>query len=137
MSENITVTPAQYGVAGAVLGTGIGYFAAPPKYNLVQLIKQEPDIFQRTFPESIRDSLPQQKPAILNIEAAQTKFRKAINEGRAKQVVNELLQDKDLQADYKSIKKLLPKARENSAVIWAILIGFLAIISKIAFGKDS
>jgi len=137
MSQNMTVTPAQSGVAGAAMGAGIGYFAAPPKYNLAQLIKQEPDIFQRIFPESIRDSLPQQKPAILNIEAAQTKFRKALNEGKARNVMNELLQEENLHADYKSIKKSLPKSRANSAIIWAVLAGFLAVIGKIAFGKEA
>ena len=44
-----SVSNAEIGIASGILGASVGYILAPRKYNLEQLITQEPEIFEKSI----------------------------------------------------------------------------------------
>ena len=129
------VSPAEVGVMSGVIGAGIGYTLAHRKYNLEQLLTQEPDIFEKTIPTKVvAHADTSQKTAHELISHARKIILDAKDKRDAK--IAEFLQDAKYEKAYKGIKKLLPKARVQSAIVLGVISGFIGMVSKIAFGND-
>ncbi len=130
MSESVpSVSSAEVGIASGILGAGVGYILAPRKYNLEQLITQPHDVFEKSVPKSALTKMDEKpKKAYDLIVDARSKYFKAVenNAGEAKLV--ELTRAPSLESAYKSIKKIIPKAKTESAIIVGAIMGFLAMV---------
>ncbi len=130
MSESVpSVSSAEVGIASGILGAGVGYILAPRKYNLEQLITQPHDVFEKSVPKNALAKMDEKpKKAYDLIVDARNKYFKAVenNSGEAKLV--ELTRAPSLESAYKSIKKIIPKAKTESAIIVGAIMGFLAMV---------
>lgn len=138
MSQSTTVTPFEVGAVSAALGAGIGYAAAPRKYSLEQLLTLESDVFIRSIPETkLLNAEENQRLAYAAITDARRSIIEASksNSGEAKLV--ELLKSQELNGAYKSIKKFLPKARAQSAIVLAVVGGAIGTIAKMIHSQKT
>lgn len=141
MSNDMRVnsTPPVYsGFGGAVVGGIAGYIAAPRMYNLEQLLTLEPDTFTKEFSAKVMTKASKEQH---NSMDSLRKARKAFFDARAKNVgdskLMELKSSKWLSKDYNSLKSIIPKARAQSAVIGAIVLGVVAALGKMIFNSQN
>lgn len=129
------VSPLEVGLMSGVIGGGIGYTLAPRKYNLEQLLTQEPDVFEKAISSNaLAKADTSQKSALELITSARKTISQALDKRDAK--IAEFLQEAKYEKAYKNIKKLLPKARVQSAIVMGAISGFIGAISKIVFAEN-
>ena len=130
MSESVpSVSSAEVGFASGILGAGVGYILAPRKYNLEQLLTQPHDTFEKSVSKTALAKMDDKAKKAYNlITDARNKYLKAVenNSGEAKLV--ELTRAPSLESAYKNIKKAIPKAKTESAVIAGAIMGFVAMV---------
>ena len=131
------VTTCEIGVASGLLGAGIGYVLAPRKYNLEQLLRQESSEFDKSVrTKYLKGNNTEQGKAYHAIVKARENLAKAFetNKGEAKLV--EYTRSPELISAYKSIKKLIPHARAQSALFVGVLSGIGAAMIRIFSNKN-
>ena len=135
MSKGVPqVTSFEIGVASGLLGAGAGYILAPPKYNLEQLLIQDSVEFTDAVPIKYVSKTSDRLKAYNSIVNARENLIHAFdsNIGEAKLV--EYIRTPKLIEAYKSIKKVIPRARVQTAVIAGILSGVGAVFVRIFSG---
>ncbi len=138
MSQSTTVTPFEVGVMSAIVGAGVGYAAAPRKYNLEQLLTIEPDVFEKSIPKkNLAKATDTQKIAYNAVVEARDAIIKASKSNTGETKLMELMKSPDLDSAYKSIKGFLPKARAQSAIVLAIVGGAIGSIAKIIYDQKN
>ncbi len=138
MSRDMSVSPAGVGISCAVAGAGIGYLAAPEKYNLRQLLTQEPDVFEKVLPKSaLSKATENQKSAYNIISDARKVVADAVKVNKGDEKVTELIKAENMKKSFKDLRKLIPKAKTQTMVIGAVVAGVLGMLAKIVFGKTS
>lgn len=131
-----SVSPVEIGVASGLLGAGIGYLAAPRKYNLEDLLTQKPDVFERAVPKNLLVSESERNAYdVINLSREALKNAAESNSGEAKLV--ELLKSKENLEAYKIIKDLIPKTRATTAAIVGVLSGITVLIIRYLTGPNS
>lgn len=125
------VTSFEIGVASGLLGAGVGYVLAPPKHNLEQLLVQDSADFFNSVPMKYVSKSKERMKAYKLITKAREELVKAFdsNIGEAK-LVDCIRSPKLIQA-YKSIKKVIPRARTQTALVTGLLSGAGAIFVRI------
>lgn len=137
MSQNISVSPAAVGISCAAVGAGIGYVSAPEKYSLKQLLTQEPDTFEKVIPKKVLDKAKEaQKSGYDAIVKARRTVEEAVKNKKGDAKITELLAKDELKDSFKSMKKMLPKAKVQSMIIGAFVAGVLGTLAKIIFGSN-
>lgn len=134
MSESLSsMSPAKFGVTALAAGTVIGYVNAPLKYNLEQLLTQKPDVFEKSLP---RKKLKGKGKAFNVILEAREAVKNAIKHNNVETKVAELIKTPNLEKAYKTIRKALPKARTENALLVGIVSGILGTFVKVLFGDS-
>lgn len=121
-----SVSPIEIGVASGLLGAGIGYLAAPRKYDLEDLLTQKPDVFEKSIPKELLVNESEHKAYKL-IETSRALLAKACKENTGDKVLAELTKNEGNKAAYNIIKDLIPKTRTKTAIITGILAGLATI----------
>ena len=138
MSQSTTVTPFEVGAMSAVIGAGVGYAMAPRKYNLEQLLTIEPDVFEKSLPQTaLAKATDDQKIAHSVITDARKDILTASKKNAAEERLRFLLKSADLDDAYKTIKGLLPKARIQAAVVLGIIGGAIGTIAKMIYDQKN
>ncbi len=136
MSQSTTVSPIEVGAMSALVGAGVGYAAAPRKYTLEQLLTLKEDVFEKTLSEKVFSGEGMEAKIARNtIVDGRKLIKEASKNNTAEGKLAELLRSADLDAAYKSIKSYLPKARAQSALIMAILSGFVGTLAKVIYDE--
>jgi hypothetical protein len=128
MSNSVpSVSSAEIAVASGLLGAGIGYLAAPRKYNLEDLLTQKPDVFQKAVPKNLLVS-ESERNAYDMISFSRASLLDAIKSNSGDATLAELLKSKENIEAYKIIKDLIPKTRATTAAIVGVLSGIAVLI---------
>ncbi|MBO6087736.1 hypothetical protein J6P92_05245 [bacterium] len=130
MSKSVpAVTGGEIALASGLLGAGVGYILAPKKYNLKDLLTVKPDIFEKAvIKKYIINGTEKDKQAYNLIKSSREEVKK--------RGVSELLKSSQLENAYKSVRKYIPRARTQSAVILGVLAGVTgALVNKLS-SKD-
>lgn len=130
------VTSCEIGVASGLLGAGVGYILAPPKYNLEQLLTQDTVEFQKAMPLKHITKNKDRLKAYHSIVKARDVLTQAFNTNRGEAKLVECIQDAKLTDAYKSIKKVIPRARVQTAIIAGLLSGVGAVFVRIFSGNN-
>ncbi len=130
------VTSCEIGVASGLLGAGVGYILAPPKYNLEQLLTQDTVEFQSAMPLKHITKNKDRLGAYRSIVKAREVLTQAFNTNRGEAKLVECIQDAKLIDAYKSIKKVIPRARVQTAIIAGLLSGVGAVFVRIFSGNN-
>lgn len=134
MSESLSsMSPAKFGVATLALGTCIGFVNAPVKYNLEQLLTQKPDVFEKSLP---RKSLKGKGNAYNSILKARETVQNAVKHNNVETKVAELIKVPELENAYGVLRKVLPKARIQNAILVGVIAGVLGAFVKVLFGDS-
>lgn len=139
MSESVpSVSSAEVGLASGILGTGVGYVLAPRRYNLEQLLTQTPDVFEKSI---LKNKIPAHeeapKKAYQQIMEARQSYMDAVSKNTGEAKLIELTRATSLESAYKNIKRFIPKAKAESAIIVGALASALAmVINYIASSRD-
>ncbi len=139
MDHYTSVSPAEVGAMSAVIGAGIGYTLAPRKYNLEQLLTQEPDVFEKSLPKNvIADS---DNPVFKAAYKALERGRKILFESAKNQTndarLAEMLNTPLYLNSYKQLKSFIPKARVQTAIVLGVIGGLIGSLAKIIFYNDN
>ena len=139
MSESVpAVNSFEIGLASGCLGAGVGYVLAPRKYNLEQLLTQDSVEFQNAVPKKfIKKKNIDLQNAYNTIVKAREDIVNAFksNTGEAK-LVEYIRTPKYIEA-YKHIKRLIPHARIQTAIISGLVAGVAAVFVRIFSDKES
>lgn len=130
------VTSCEIGVASGLLGAGAGYILAPPKYNLEQLLTQDITEFQKAMPLKYITKNKERTNAYHTLIKARDVITKAFNTNRGEAQLVEYTRTPKLVEAYKTIKKVIPRARAQTAVIAGILSGVGAVFVRIFSGNN-
>lgn len=130
MSQGVpSVSSAEVGLASGILGAGVGYILAPRRYGLEQLLTQTPDVFEKSI---LKDKIPAQeevsKKAYEQIIKARNSYMNAVSNNAGEAKLIELTRAPSLESAYKNIKRFIPKAKAESAIIVGALAGALAMM---------
>ena len=130
MSQGVpSVSSAEIGIASGFMGAGVGYILAPAKYDLEELLTQEPDIFEKSLPKSVISKQAEtQKNAYHMIVDARTALVKAAAKNTKDAKLAELTKTPYLESAYHNIKSYIPKARTEYAVFVGILAAFAGMV---------
>lgn len=129
-----SVSPAEVGLMTGMIGVGIGYTLAPRKFNLEQLLTQKPDVFEKSIPEKyLSKAADSQKAAHKSIVEARKSLLDAVKTNTAEAKLAEFVKSPKLENAYKTIKKFLPKARVQTAIVLGVIGGVIGALSKIIF----
>ena len=129
-----SVSPAEVGLMTGMIGVGIGYTLAPRKFNLEQLLTQKPDVFEKSIPEKyLSKAGDSQKAAHKSIVEARKSLLDAVKTNTAEAKHAEFVKSPKLENAYKAIKKFLPKARVQTAIVLGVIGGVIGALSKIIF----
>ncbi len=129
-----SVSPAEVGLMTGMIGVGIGYTLAPRKFNLEQLLTQKPDVFEKSIPEKyLSKAADSQKAAHKSIVEARKSLLDAAKTNTAEAKLAEFVKSPKLENAYKAIKKFLPKARVQTAIVLGVIGGVIGALSKIIF----
>lgn len=129
-----SVSPAEVGLMTGMIGVGIGYTLAPRKFNLEQLLTQKPDVFEKSIPEKyLSKAADSQKAAHKSIVEARKSLLDAVKTNTAEAKLAEFVKSPKLENAYKAIKKFLPKARVQTAIVLGVIGGVIGALSKIIF----
>lgn len=131
------VTSCEIGVASGLLGAGIGYVLAPPKYNLESLLTQDIVEFQNAMPLKYINKSADRVNAYHTIVKAREVLVDAFNTNKGEAKLVEYTRTPKLIEAYKSIKKVIPRARVQTAIIAGLLSGVGAVFVKIFSGENS
>ena len=131
------VTSGEIGVASGLLGAGVGYVLAPPKYNLEGLLTQDTVEFQKAIPLKYITKNVDRVNAYKNIVKAREVLAEAFNTNRGEAKLVEFIAEPKLVNSYKLIKKVIPRARAQTAVVAGILSGVGAVFIRIFSGNNS
>lgn len=131
------VTSCEIGIASGLLGAGVGYVLAPPKYNLEGLLTQDVVEFQKAMPLQYINKSPDRVEAYRTIVKARDVLADAFNTNRGEAKLVEFTRTQKLVEAYKSIKKVIPRARVQTAIIAGLLSGVGAVFVKIFSGENS
>ena len=131
-----SVSPWEIGIASGLLGAGIGYLAAPRKYNLEDLLTQKPDVFEKSVPKNLLVSEAERNAYDL-ITFSRESLRNATRENAGEAKLVELVKSKENIEAYKIIKDLIPKTRATSAVITGVLTGITVLLIRYLTGTNS
>ncbi len=137
MDRYTSVSPAEVGIMSGLIGAGIGYTLAPRKYNLEQLLTLRQDVFEKSFQQKLFEKADNtQKTARNAIIDARKSLVEASKTNTAEAMLVEFVRSDKLDAAYKSIKRFLPKARVQSAIVLGVIGAFIGALSKIIFFKE-
>lgn len=131
-----SVSGAEVAIASGILGAGVGYVLAPRKYSLEQLLTQQQDVFEKSVSKT---AMFKQKNAPIGaynlIEKARRDYFNAVvdNSGEAKLV--ELTRAPLLESAYNSIKKFIPKAKTQYAVLVGLVGAFTTLVINYVTGS--
>lgn len=130
MSKGVpSVTSAEIGFAGGFLGAGIGYVLAPKRYNLEQLLSQSEDVFEKAIPHKyVLKGTQEQKDALKSIKQARKVLAGSADTFEAKLV--EYIRTPKFEKAYKSLKKFIPRARIEMALVAGVLSGLTTLAIK-------
>lgn len=131
------VTSCEIGVASGLLGAGVGYVLAPPKYNLEQLLTQDTVEFQNAMPLKYITKNKDRLSAYKTIVKAREALTQAFNTNRGEALLVEYMGNQKYIDAYKSVKKVIPRARVQTAIVAGILSGVAAVFIKIFSGENS
>ncbi len=139
MSQSVSaVTPVELGLASGFLAAGIGYGIAPRKYNLEQLLTQDSDIFKKSIPQNfIKNASGQQKAAHNKLIETRKILNNIVNADLFDKKLSECIKKTELQNAYTSIKKFIPRARIETALVSGILTAILVTACKALFGSKN
>ena len=124
MSDNMKIGPAGIGLCGALIGAGFGYFGAPYKYDLQQIITQDDAVFKQVFTEDVFQKAPEKLKEIVN---ARETIAKAKANGTFEVSRAGFCSNSDLIKAYGSVKEFIPKARGYAALAGALILGLLTL----------
>lgn len=137
-SRDLSISPAAVGASCAVVGAGLGYWSAPEKYNLRQLLTQDPDVFEKVIKKTALDKANNvQKNAYQSIVDARKTVAEAVKNNKGDEKVTELLKSEDLKNSFKDLRKFIPKARVQTMIIGAAVLGVLGALARIVFGDNT
>lgn len=138
MAKSVSfVSPAEVGVASMVIGSGVGFVFAPEKYNLEQLLTQKPDVFEKSLPLKSIEQNAERNSAYKSLVEAREAVIQASKNNNAETKIAELIKAPKLEKAYASIRKLLPKARIQNAVLVGVVAGIFGTFTKILFGNSN
>lgn len=137
MSQGVpTVSSAEVAIASGILGAGVGYVLAPRKYDLEELLTQEPDIFEKSVSKrNLSKAGKTQKEAYNRIISARKKYFEAVKENCGEVKLAKLVRTPALESAYKNVKKFIPKARTQYAVLIGILSAFSTMVINYVSGS--
>lgn len=138
MSQSVSaVTPVEFGLASGFLAAGIGYGIAPRKYNLEQLLTQDSDVFKESVPQKfIKNGSTQQKAAHKKLIETRKILNDIVNADLFDKKLSEFIKKTELQNAYTSIKKFIPRARIETALISGIVTAIAVTACKALFGSS-
>lgn len=136
MSRTSSVTPAEVGAGSALIGAGIGYTLAPRKFSLEQLLTQKPDTFVKTLPENVLNAGTEaHKTAYAAIVDARSALSEASKKNLGEAKLAELVRAPKMENAYKVVKKFIPKARVQTAIVLGVIGGLAGMLTRIIFGE--
>ena len=127
MSQGVpAVTSGEIGLASGLLGAGVGYVLAPKSYNLEDLLTVKADVFEKAVNTKYLANGTQKDKDAYNL----------IKSKRGQKNVSELLKSPELENAYKLVKRYIPRARAQSAMLLGIASGVAgALVNKLS-SKD-
>lgn len=127
MSDSMKIGPAGVGLCGALAGGALGYFGAPYKYELQQIITQDDAAFKQVFTDDVfQKSQGIKKTALDKIVKARETMAKAKANGTFDAELGESLCP-ELKKAYDSVKESIPKVRGQSMLAGALILGLLTL----------
>ena len=124
-----SVSPVEIGVATGLLGAGIGYLAAPRKYNLEDILTQKPDVFEKAVPKNLLVS-EAEHDAYNAIVDARTALVNSAKSNTAEAKLSELTKSKANKEAYRIIRSIIPKTRAKTAAIVGVISGLAAVFTR-------
>lgn len=127
MSQGVpAVTGGEIALASGFLGAGVGYVLAPKRYNLEDLLTVKSDVFEKAvIKKYLANGTEKDKQAYNLIKSSREEVK---SKG-----VAELLKSSQLENAYKLVRKYIPRARTQSAVILGVLAGVCgAVVHKLS-----
>ena len=127
MSKGVpAVNSGEIGLASGLLGAGVGYVLAPKSYNLEDLLTAKPDVFEKAVNTKYLANGTQKDKEAYNL----------IKSKRGQKNISELLKSPELENAYKLVRRYIPRARAQSAMILGIVAGVAgALVNKLS-SKD-
>lgn len=127
MSNGVpAVNSGEIGLASGLLGAGVGYVLAPKSYNLEELLTAKADVFEKAVNTKYLANGTQKDKDAYNL----------IKSKRGQKNVSQLLKSPELENAYKLVRKYIPRARAQSAMLLGILAGVAgALVNKFS-SKD-
>ena len=136
MDRYTSVSPAEVGLVSGITGAAVGYTLAPRKYNLEQLLTQQPDVFEKSInTKLLAKSDKVHKTAFQKLKDARKTISEALKNNTAERKLAELLQSPELKDSYKNIKGFLPKARLQTAIILAAIGAVIGTLGSVMCGN--
>lgn len=127
MSQGVpAVTGGEIGLASGLLGAGVGYVLAPKSYNLEDLLTAKADVFEKAVNTKYLANGTQKDKEAYNL----------IKSKRGQKNISELLKSPELENAYKLVRRYIPRARAQSAMLLGIIAGVVgALVNKLS-SKD-
>ena len=130
MVQSVTsVSACEIGIASGIIGAGVGYIMAPTKYNLSELLTQEPDVFEKAVAKSaLVKQAEAKKDSYRSIVNARNSYRAALKDNKGAAKLAELLSSSNLDSAYKNIREFIPKARAQYALGLGLITALAGIV---------
>lgn len=124
MSQGVpAVTGGEIGLASGFLGAGVGYVLAPKSYNLEDLLTVKADIFEKAVNTKYLAKGTQKDKDAYNL----------IKSKRGQENISELLKSREMENAYKLVRKYIPRARVQSAMLLGMIAGVAgALVNKLS-----
>jgi len=127
MSNGVpAVNSGEIGLASGLLGAGVGYVLAPKSYNLEDLLTVKADIFEKAVNTKYLANGTQKDKEAYNL----------IKSKRGQKNISELLKSPELENAYKLVRRYIPRARAQSAMLLGIVAGVAGALVNRLSAKD-
>lgn len=125
-----SVSSAEVAIASGILGAGVGYVLAPRKYNLEQLITQQPDVFEKSISKvkMAKDGNDVTQEAYKLVQNARRDYMAAVAENAAEAKLVELSRAPSLASAYNKLKSFIPKAKTQYSLLIGALAAFATVV---------